>query len=62
MTKEKNIENLLVDLQKLLKEYNATIEGFSNNIGIRILNKDGLSIQSFATHKVTSKEVIKFLD
>ena len=60
--KKKNIDNLLVDLQKLLKEYNASIEGVDNRVGLRILNENNVTIEAFVIGKLTGKELVKFLD
>ena len=62
MTKKKNIDNLLVDLQKLLERYNASIQGYKGEVGIRIKNDDGIYTESIVLSDITPSEVIKNLD
>lgn len=58
MTKRRNIDNLLVDLQKLLSKYNAELLGL-NDIGIRINYENGIQQESMIVRDITPKSIVK---
>ncbi len=62
MTKRKNTDNLLVDLQKLLKQYDAELIGLNNCIGVRIFNEMTLPIESVVVWKITGETIVKTID
>lgn len=60
MTKRKNIDNLLIDLQKILKRYNAELLGL-NDIGIRINYENGTQQEAIVVRDITPNGIVKNL-
>jgi len=60
--KNKNTGNLLTDLQKLLKKYDAELIGVDNQIGVRIFNQMSMPIESVIVWKITGETIVKLIN
>jgi len=63
VTKRKNIDNLLVELQELCKKYDAEISGDARwDISIKLFHGNTMPVEQDNVTLITANSVVKNLD